>query len=86
RMFSYMRRETLELLRDPIRMALAVVGSIILMFVLGYGINLDVENLTFAVLDRDNTSLSRDYIYDIAGSRYFSEKTPILDYQDLDRR
>ena len=86
RMFSYMRRETIELLRDPIRMALAVVGSIILMFVLGYGINLDVEHLSFAVLDRDNTSLSRDYLYDIAGSRYFSEKRPITDYQDLDRR
>lgn len=86
RMFSYMRRETLELLRDPIRMTLAVLGSLILMFVLGYGINLDVENLRFAVLDNDNTAISRDYIYDIAGSKYFSEQAPIVDYQDLDRR
>lgn len=86
RMFSYMRRETLELLRDPIRMALAVIGSVILMFVLGYGINLDVENLSFAALDRDKTSLSRDYIYELAGSRYFSKKSPIVDYEDLDRR
>lgn len=86
RMFSYMQRETLELLRDPIRMALAVVGSIILMFVIGYGINLDVENLSFAALDRDNTALSRDYIYDIAGSRYFSERAPIVNYEDLDQR
>lgn len=52
RMFAYTQREALELLRDPIRGTLATIGSVILMFVLGYGINMDVENLSFAVLDR----------------------------------
>jgi ribosome-dependent ATPase len=56
------------------------------MFVIGYGINMDVENLSFAVLDRDNTPISRDYALQISGSRYFTEKAPIRDYTDLDRR
>ncbi|MGC4393137.1 ribosome-associated ATPase/putative transporter RbbA [Agrobacterium sp. M50-1] len=86
RMFSYTRREALELQRDPIRGTLAVLGSVILMFVIGYGINLDVEDLTFAVLDRDDSTISRDYALDIAGSRYFIEKEPIRDYADMDRR
>ncbi|SIQ36551.1 ribosome-dependent ATPase [Rhizobium sp. RU35A] len=86
RMFAYTQRETLELRRDPIRATLAILGSVILMFVIGYGINLDVDNLTFAVLDRDDTVLSHDYALQIAGSRYFIEKPPIRDYQDLDRR
>ena len=86
RMLSYSRREALELQRDPIRATLALIGSVILMFVLGYGISLDVEDLSFAVLDRDQTTLSRGYVLDIAGSRYFSEKAPITDYDDLDRR
>ncbi|PSJ60254.1 ribosome-associated ATPase/putative transporter RbbA [Pseudaminobacter soli (ex Li et al. 2025)] len=86
RMFAYSRREALELQRDPIRATLAVVGSVILMFVIGYGINMDVENLTFAVLDRDDTTISRDYVQQISGSRYFIEKDPIIDYADLDRR
>ena len=86
RMFSYARREALELRRDPIRLTLALLGSVILMFVMGYGINMDVENLTFAVLDRDQTTASRDYALNVAGSRYFIEQPPISDYEDLDRR
>jgi ribosome-dependent ATPase len=86
RLLSYSQREAMELIRDPIRATLAVLGSLILMFVIGYGVNLDVENLTFAVLDRDDTSISRDYALDIKGSRYFVEKEPIRDYADLDRR
>ncbi|BBA71120.1 ribosome-associated ATPase/putative transporter RbbA [Geobacter sulfurreducens] len=86
RLFSYTRREALELLRDPIRLTLALLGSAILMFVMGYGISLDVEDLSFAVLDRDQTTLSRDYALNLAGSRYFSERPPITDYGDLDRR
>ncbi|MCG6206984.1 ribosome-associated ATPase/putative transporter RbbA [Rhodopseudomonas sp. HC1] len=86
RMFAYTRREALELRRDPIRATMALIGSVVLMFVLGYGINLDVEKLTFAALDRDDTTISRDYILNIAGSRYFAEQRPITDYADLDRR
>jgi len=86
RILSLSRRETLELRRDPIRATLALIGSVILMFVVGYGINMDVNDLTFAVLDHDDTVASRDYVADIAGSRYFLEQTPIIDYADLDRR
>ncbi len=86
RMFSYTRRESLELRRDPIRLMLALLGSVILMFVMGYGVNLDVENLSFAVLDRDQTTTSRDYVLNLAGSRYFTEHAPIVDYDELDRR
>ena len=86
RMLSYARREALELRRDPIRMTLAGLGSVILMFVIGYGISMDVEDLTFAMLDRDQTTTSRDYSLNLAGSRYFIEQPPILNYEDLDRR
>ena len=86
RMFAYTRREALELQRDPIRATLAIVGSIILMAVMGYGINTDVENLSFAVLDLDGTTISRDYALQISGSRFFTEKPPITSYDELDRR
>jgi len=86
RLFSYTRRESLELQRDPIRLSLAALGSVLLMLVLGYGISMDVEDLTFAVLDHDQTTLSRDYALNIAGSRYFLEQPPVRNYAELEQR
>ena len=86
RLFSFTLRESLELRRDPIRLTLAVLGCILLMLVLGYGITLDVEDLAYAVLDHDQTSISRDYSLSLSGSRYFAERAPLSDYAELDRR
>ena len=86
RLFSYLWREALELQRDPVRAAMALLGSLVLMFVIGYGITLDVENLSYAVLDRDRTQASQNYALNLSGSRYFIERPPIVDEADLDRR
>ncbi len=86
RAFAHALREARELRRDPIRLVLALVGSVILMVVMGYGISMDVDDLTFAVLDRDQTTTSRDYAADLAGSRYFVAEAPIADHAELDRR
>ncbi|MBP6604107.1 MAG: ribosome-associated ATPase/putative transporter RbbA [Nitrospira sp.] len=86
RLFAYAHREAMELKRDPIRLTFALLGSVLLMFILGYGITMDVEDLRFAALDRDRTPQSRDYIQNLAGSRYFIERPFITDDAELDRR
>ncbi len=86
RVVTHLWRESLELQRDPVRSALALLGSLLLMFVMGYGINMDVEEMSFAVLDHDQTVLSRDYALNLSGSRYFSEQSPLADDADMDRR
>ncbi|HEX5357674.1 MAG TPA: ribosome-associated ATPase/putative transporter RbbA [Aquabacterium sp.] len=86
RLLSYAHRESLELRRDPIRLTLALLGTALLMIIMGYGISMDVQDLRFAVLDRDQTTLSRDYVLNISGSPYFLEQPPIQNDADLDRR
>lgn len=86
RLLAYSRRETLEILRDPIRTAFALLGSVILMLVLGYGLSFDVEDLTFAVLDHDRTPESRAYIDNIAGSRYFNRQADAVSEAELEQR
>ena len=86
RLYSYSRRETLELARDPIRLTMAMLGTLLLMFVVGYGISLDVEDLKFAVLDADQSATSRDYTLNLSGSRYFIEQPALYSHAEIEQR
>ena len=79
-------RETLELVRDPIRLGFALFGTTFLMLVFGFGISTDVNSLTFAVLDHDQSHESRAYLEELRGSSYFVEKPSLTDYADLEKR
>jgi ribosome-dependent ATPase len=86
RMGAYALRETLELMRDPVRLAFALGGTAFLMIIFGFGITTDVNSISFAVLDRDNSFESRAYLSELRGSPYFVEKAPIVDSRDLQDR
>ncbi|MGD1876542.1 MAG: ribosome-associated ATPase/putative transporter RbbA [Kiloniellaceae bacterium] len=86
RLGAYSLREAMEILRDPIRLAFALGGTILLMLVFGFGISFDVEDLTYAAFDRDQTPQSRRYLENFSGSRYFDEQPPITSDADMDRR
>jgi ribosome-dependent ATPase len=86
RLWAYARREAVELLRDPIRLAFAFFGPIILMLAFGYGISFDIENLQTAAFDQDNTPQSRQLLDGFSGSRYFSMQPPIQSAAEAERR
>ena len=86
RLWAYARRETMELLRDPIRLTFAFIGPVILMLAFGYGITFDVENLKYAAFDQDQTPESRRLLESFSGSHYFSERPPISSTAELERR
>ena len=86
RLWAYARRETMELLRDPIRLGFAFVGPVILMLAFGYGITFDVENLKYAAFDEDRTPESRRLLESFSGSRYFSEQRPISSAAEMEQR
>ena len=86
RLSAYTIRESIELLRDPIRLTFAFFGMAFLMLVFGFGISNDVNNLTFAVLDHDQSHESRSYLEELRGSTYFIEKRRLTDYADLHKR
>jgi len=86
RILAYAQRETVEVLRDRVRLAFAFLGSAILMLVFCFGISLDINELDFAVLDLSQGPESRAYISEISGSRYFSATDPLEDTADGYRR
>jgi ribosome-dependent ATPase len=86
RVWAFARREAVELAHDRVRLAFAIFGPLLLMVVFGWGISLDVDHLTFAVLDGDGTPASRDYADSFRGSYYFDERRPLSSYDELNRR
>ena len=83
RLLAYTIREALELLRDPIRLGFSLLGTTLLMLVFGFGVSTDVNNLSFAVLDQDQSPESRAYLEELRGSTYFVEKALIANEADL---
>jgi ribosome-dependent ATPase len=86
RVWAFARREMIELRHDAVRLAFAVLGPILLMIVFGYGISLDVNHLSFSILDFDGTQASHNYADSFRGSIYYDERSPISDHGELDRR
>jgi ribosome-dependent ATPase len=83
RIWALASRETKELLRDRVRLAFALLGSMFMMVIFGYGISLDVENLAFAAYDQDQSPQSRAYLEAFRGSRYFAEKAPLTSSKEM---
>lgn len=86
RLLAYARREAMELRRDPIRLTFALVGPLLLLIAMGYGISFDVERIHFAALDFDRTPESRAYLDQFSASRYFHAEQPIIDAADMLQR
>lgn len=86
RMFAYSYREIMEVMRDPVRLAFAFLGSVVLIMIMAYGITQDVENLTYAAFDLDQTPQSRAYLRNFSGSRYFIERPEIRTVDELETR
>lgn len=86
RILAIARREMTELLRDHVRLAFALLGPILLLITFGFGLSFDVENISYAVLDRDQSIESRTMLESFSGSRYFVQRPPLAANADIDRR
>lgn len=78
RMLAYARNETMQILRDPVRLIFSFVGSALLMLVFGFGITTDIEHIRYASFDLDQSPESRAYLEQFAGTpRYFKRTAPV---------
>ncbi len=71
RTVAVVSKEWREIIRDRLFLTLSFIVPAMLMLLFGFGLSLDVEDIPFAIVDYDNSPLSRDYAYRFIGSRYF---------------
>ena len=57
RIMALAQKEVIQILRDPRALALAFVLPMILLFLFGYAITLDIKNIPFGVLDYDKSNM-----------------------------
>ncbi|BBO15807.1 multidrug ABC transporter ATP-binding protein [Candidatus Brocadia pituitae] len=87
RMLAYTNNETMQIRRDPVRLAFAFIGSALLMLIFGFGITSDVEHVRYASLDLDQSPESRLYLEQFAGAqRYFTLTPPIRSEEEALKR
>jgi ribosome-dependent ATPase len=87
RMLAYTANETMQIRRDPVRLAFAFIGSLLLMLVFGFGITTDVEHIRYASIDLDQSPESRAYLEQFAASsRYFTGTPPVYSADEAIRR
>lgn len=85
RLVAVIRKETREVLRDPIYLVLALVVPLVVTTLLALGFVLDVKNLPVAFYDQDRSPLSRDYMYSFTNSEYFRLVKNAGSAEELDR-
>jgi len=71
RISSIIRKEFLQLFRDPRTLALAIVIPIVQLFLLGYAATSDVRNVSLAVWDQNKTPESRQLLDAFRAADYF---------------
>jgi ABC-2 type transport system permease protein len=71
RLRGMVRKETLQIIRDPSSIAIAFVLPLILLFIFGYGVSLDATDVPVAVVSEGTSAEADDFIASIQGSPYF---------------
>src|SRR6516162_4467131 len=72
RWWSIVRKEFLQLRRDRVTFAMIVGIPIIQMALFGYAINTDPKHLDTAIIQAENTNVTRSFIWAMKNSSYFN--------------
>ena len=78
-------KETLQIVRDPRSLMIALLIPLMQMFMLGYGINLDVKHIPLCAYDREGSQASQDLLRRFAASPYFALQELAGSYAEIGR-
>lgn len=79
------KKEFIHILRDPRSLGMGIVMPMLLLFLFGYALTLDVDRVPLIVWDQNNTPESRELVSRFSGSRYFALYRHADNYRDIER-
>jgi ABC-2 type transport system permease protein len=78
------KKEIIQIWRDPLSLTIAFLMPLIQLFIFGYAITFDINNINAVVYDRDRSYESRELVSEMSSSGYFSIIGHIDSYKEVD--
>lgn len=78
------KKEFLHIVRDPRSLGMGIAIPMLLLFLFGYALTLDVDRVPLIVWDQSGTEVSRDFVSRFTGSRYFSLRRHTDNYREIE--
>ena len=79
------KKEFIHIIRDPRSLGMGIAIPMLLLFLFGYALTLDVDRVPLIVWDQSGTYASRDLVSRFSGSRYFSLQRYTNNYRDIEQ-
>ncbi len=83
RIYAVLRKEVLQISRDARSLLIIFAIPLILLFIYGYAVNLDVKHIPLCVYDRDGSQQSQDLLKAFQSTEYFNIVYLARDYPDV---
>jgi len=84
RVIAIIRKEFIHIIRDPRSLGMAIAMPILLIFLFGSSLSLDVDNVPLVVWDQNPTHDSREFIGEFTDSRYFGLSRYVTSYSEIE--
>jgi ABC-2 type transport system permease protein len=85
RLKAVAKKEFLHVLRDPRSLMMGIGMPMLLLFLFGYALTMDVDRVPLAVWDQAQSVESREFISRFSGSRYFDLRIRAGNYRDIEQ-
>lgn len=83
RMWSIVKKEIIQIRRDPPSLAMAFVVPIMMLLIFGYAVTTDVDHINTAVLDQSNSLESRQLVEVFRNTGYFDIETYVDNFKEM---
>jgi ABC-2 type transport system permease protein len=85
RIWAIAKKEFFHIYRDPRSLALVILMPALLMLLFGYAVTIDVKKVSMAVLDRDGSQESFNFVQRFTASPYFNLRFWVRDEREIKR-
>ncbi len=83
RFMTIVKKEFIQVKRDPISLRIPFIMPIVLMLLFGYAVNTQIDKIPTVVLDQSDSAESRQYVDSFGSNKYFDIKYRVSDEQEL---